>query len=95
MEISGENLKMALQQNKTTRVSIDMPYEEHINLKIACASQGIPIRKFIIESIEKSLKELEERLDEEAFDRGKEDVKKHGTISLKTMNERLGFDVQD
>ena len=86
---------MALQHNKTTRVSIDLPYEEHIHLKVACASQGVPIRTFIIESIEKSLKELEERLDEEAFDRGKKDVKKHGTISLEAMNKRLGHDVRD
>ncbi len=80
-------------QSKTTRVSIDMPYEDHIHLKVVCVSRGIPIRKFIIESIEKSLIEFEESLDEEAFDRGKDEVKKHGTISLESINKKLGFDV--
>ncbi len=83
---------MSLQHHKsakTTRVSIDLPYEDHINLKVVCARQRIPIRKFIIESIEKNLMELEERLDQEAFDRGIKEVKKHGTISLETMNEKL------
>jgi hypothetical protein len=83
---------MPLEKRKKTRVSVDLPYKEHIHLKVACASQGIPIRQFIIESIEKSLRELEERLDEEAFDQGKKEIKKNGTISLEEMSKRIKSD---
>src|SRR5262249_41526439 len=93
----GEKNNMSLQQHKhkTTRVSVDLPKDEHLHLKIACARYGIPIHQFVIESIEKNLKALEEQLDAQAFDRGKKEMKAHGTISLEEMDKRLGFDVQD
>ena len=86
---------MSLHHHKTKRVSIDLPFEKHIYMKIACAKEDISIKRFIEESIDKSLKALEEKLDAEAYDQGKKEIKAHGTISIEEMDKRLGFNVQD
>ncbi len=78
---------------RTRRVSIDLPIEEHIHMKAVLAYADIHINQFMKESIEKNLKELEEKLDEEAYDQGKKEIKAHGTISIEEMDKRLGFNV--
>ena len=80
---------MSIHQAKTTRISIDVPFDLHIHLKIACAREGIPIQKFVRESIAKGLEELEMRLDVEAFDRGTKEIEEHGTISLEDFTKKM------
>ena len=82
---------MSIHEMKTTRVSIDLPIDMHTHLKVACAREGIPIQKFVRESIAKSLEELEMHLDEEAFDRGMKEVEEHGTISLEDLSSTMGL----
>lgn len=77
--------------HKTRRISIDLPIEEHIHMKAVLAYADTHINQFIKESIEKNLKCLEEKLDEEDYDQGKEEIKTHGTISIEEMDKRLGL----
>jgi len=79
--------------HKTRRISIDLPIEKHIHMKAILAYADLHIKEFLEASIEKSLKELEEKMDEEAYDQGKEEIKAHGTISIEEMDKRLGYNV--
>jgi hypothetical protein len=88
------DLIMSLHHLKTTRISIDLPFDEHVHLKITCARHGIPIRQFVVDSIEKNLKEYEDQLDEQAYDVGKREIKKYGTISLGELDRSLGYNVR-
>lgn len=72
----------------TALISIVIVLEQDV-----LAYVNIHINQFMKDSLEKSLKELEEKLDEEAYDRGKEEIKAHGTISIEEMDKRLGFNV--
>lgn len=82
---------MSIHQMKHVRVSIDLSPDMHTHLKIACARVGIPIQKFVRDSIAKGLEELEARLDEEAFDRGMKEIQEHGTVSLEDFSRGMGL----
>lgn len=78
---------------KTRRISVDLPIKQHVHMKSVLAYADIRVNQFIQESIEKNLKALEDKLDQEAYDQGKEDIRIHGTISWEEMKKRLGWDV--
>lgn len=82
---------MSFHQMKTTRISIDLPVDMHMHLKIACAREGIAMQKFVRESIAKNLEELEMHQDEKAFDRGLQEIEEHGTISSDEFKRRMGL----
>ena len=80
-------------KHRTKRISLDLPIEEHMHMKAVLAYADIHINQFMKDSLQKSLKELEEKLDEEAYDDGKKEIKAHGTISIEEMDKRLGYNV--
>lgn len=82
---------MSLHQMKTSRISVDLPIEMHVHLKVACARKGIPMQQFVRDSIAKSLEELEMRLDEKSFDQGMQEIKEHGTVSEEEFKEKMGL----
>jgi hypothetical protein len=53
--------------HKTTRVSIDFPYEWHIFLKMYCAKKGISIRQYIIDTVLKSMDVESDEVDDATF----------------------------
>ena len=53
--------------DKTTRVSIDFPYEGHVLLKMFCAKKGISIRQYIIDTVLKSMGDSLNEVDDKTF----------------------------
>jgi hypothetical protein len=60
-------------------------------MKAVLAYADIHINDFMEASLDKSLKELEDKMDREDYEQGKKDIKKYGTISLEEMKKRLGY----
>lgn len=48
-----------------TRVSVDFPKEGHICLKMLCAQKGISLRKYIVDTV---LKSMQEEVDDDTFE---------------------------
>lgn len=53
--------------HKTTRVSVDFPYEWHVFLKMFCAKKGISIRQYIIDTVLKSMDVESDEVDDATF----------------------------
>ena len=80
----------------TSRLTIDIPKEDHKNLKAACARMGKSIKDFAIENIHKGLEEYENHLlakecEESygAYKRGEEEV-----IGLEELKKELSNELQ-
>jgi len=84
--------------HKTTRVSVDFPYEGHILLKMLCAKKGISIRKYIIDMVLKGMREepkrqgsdqeTSEEIDDKAFKKAADKLMKTKNSLWKRLADR-------
>jgi predicted DNA-binding protein len=75
----------------TVRLSINVPQEEHMYLKLAATKLGLSMKEFIIKTMNKEIDELEDKwLSEEASVILKEiDEGKRKTISQEEFDRRM------
>lgn len=79
-------------KHNIVRLSLDMPVEQHIHLKMMAAKKGISMREFILETLAFKETEIEkdqiEVLDNESFRKGLKKVMKDRHQLIKNLSDR-------
>ena len=74
--------------HKTTRISVDFPYEGHIFLKMFCAKKGISIRQYILDTVLKSMQGESDEIDDDAFKKAANKLMKEKSALWKRLADR-------
>lgn len=78
---------------RTVRVTVDMPENEHMYLKMACAKLKLSLKDFIIQATEQKIQEVEDEWLALQVDEVKERVKngEETFTSWEKVKERLNL----
>jgi hypothetical protein len=74
--------------SKTTRVSVDFPYEGHIFLKMFCAEKGISIRQYIVDTILGSMEGESNEIDDASFKKAADKLMKKKRALWKRLADK-------
>lgn len=73
---------------KTTRVSVDFPYEGHVFLKMLCAKKGVSIRQYIIDTVLRSMEVESDEVDDETFKKAADKLMKEKSALWKRLADK-------
>lgn len=78
-------------QQNMVRLSLDIPMEQHIHLKMLATKKGISMREYILESLaarEELEQEQDMELDTESFRKGLKKIRKERYQLAKNLSKR-------
>lgn len=78
-------------QHEMTRLSIDIPVDQHIHLKMLASKKGMSMREYILESLayrESVEEKIDTEMDDATFRKGLKRLRKERSRLAKNLSKR-------